>query len=110
MLWARQFGRTEDYMAALSRRHFEAGLDVEACAAMLSSDRLVRDVWRPYGTTIHDKGIHSIPLFIFNSQLTDGGPFRSGSPEEEHGSGNKERFLEIFERLLAGVERAKSKV
>mmetsp|Transcript_21186 Transcript_21186/g.72947 ORF Transcript_21186/g.72947 Transcript_21186/m.72947 type:complete len:158 (-) Transcript_21186:97-570(-) len=129
MLWARQFGRTEDYMAALSRRHFEerisashrdsilgaageAGLDVEACAAMLSSDILVRDVWRSYGTTIHDKGIHSIPFFIFNSPLTDGGPFRSGkgSPEEEHGSGNKERFLEIFERLLAGVERARSKV
>lgn len=119
MLWAHRFGLQEAYMTALARRHFEqqksashdttilecveeAGLDVDACRVFLASDELRADVWNSYGSTIHAKGIHAIPLFIFNSPATDGGPFRSGrgEPEVEHGSGSQARFLQIFERLL----------
>lgn len=125
MLWARRYGLQEAYMSALGRRHFErcqsashdttilesareAGLDVEACRAFLTTDELRDEVWQSYRSTIHEKGIHAIPFFIFNSPFTDGGPFRSGGgkPEMEHGSGNQERFLEIFERLLSASERA----
>lgn len=119
MLWAHRFGLQEKYMSALARRHFEqqksashdttilecveeAGLDVDACRAFLATDELRADVWKSYGSTIHEKGVHSIPLFIFNSPATDGGLFRDGKgePEMEHGSGSRERFLQIFERLL----------
>jgi predicted DsbA family dithiol-disulfide isomerase len=119
MLWAHRFGLQEAYMSALAHRHFEqrksashdctilecveeVGLDVDACRTFLETDELRADVWNSYGSTIHEKGIHSIPLFIFNSPATDGGPFRNGKgrPEVEHGSGSKERFLQIFESLL----------
>mmetsp|Transcript_24599 Transcript_24599/g.68508 ORF Transcript_24599/g.68508 Transcript_24599/m.68508 type:complete len:158 (-) Transcript_24599:467-940(-) len=119
MLWAHRFGLQEAYMSALARRHFEqrksashdatilecageAGLDVDACRAFLATDELRADVWRSYGSTIHEKGIHAIPFFVFNSPATDGGPFRNGKgePEIEHGSGSQARFLEVFERLL----------
>eukprot|EP00930_Biecheleria_cincta_P061733 TRINITY_DN47297_c0_g1_i1.p1 TRINITY_DN47297_c0_g1~~TRINITY_DN47297_c0_g1_i1.p1 ORF type:complete len:162 (-),score=35.47 TRINITY_DN47297_c0_g1_i1:87-572(-) len=125
MLWARRYGLQEAYMSALGRRHFEqrtsashdatilesareAGLDVEACQDFLATDELRDEVWKSYGSTIHEKGINAIPFFIFNSPFTDGGPFRSGKgkPEMEHGSGNQERFLEIFERLLSAYEQA----
>lgn len=119
MLWAHRFGLQEAYMSSLARRHFEqqksashdttilecaeeAGLDADDCRAFLATDELREDVWKSYGSTIHERGINSIPLFIFNSPATDGGPFRSGkgNPEMEHGSGNLHRFLEIFEKLL----------
>lgn len=119
MLWAHRFGLQENYMSALARRHFEnrtsashdatileaaaeAGLDVDACRAFLATDELREYVWKSYGSTIHEKGIHAIPLFIFNSPVTDGGPFRDGKgkPEMEHGSGSQAGFLQIFERLL----------
>lgn len=125
MLWAQRYGLQEEYMSALGGRHFErcqsashdatilesareAGLDVEACRAFLTTDELRDDVWKSYGSTIHEKGIHAIPLFIFNSPSTDGGPFRNGKgkPEMEHGSGNQQRFLEIFERLLSASKQA----
>jgi len=125
MLWARQFGKQETYMAALARRHFEmrksashrttileaakeAGLDEAAAKALLETDELTKEVWRSYGSTIHEKGIHAIPLFIFNSPLTDGGPFRSGKglPEMVSGSSDKEAFLEVFETLLKRYEQA----
>lgn len=120
MLWAHRFGLQEAYMSVLAHKHFEqqksashdetvlecaeeAGLDGNACRAFLATDELREDVWKSYGSTIDEKGIHSIPLFIFNSPATDGGPFRNGKgkPEMEHGSGNQQRFLQIFERLLS---------
>lgn len=125
MLWARQFGKAELYMNSLARKHFEertsashrptlleaaeeAGLDVEAARAFLETDELRAEVWRSYGSTIHEKGIHSIPLFVFNSQLSDGGPFRSGKgrPTVVHGSGGQEEFLEVFDCLFLQVERS----
>lgn len=125
LLWASRFGKAELFMSALSRRHFqerksashrntlleaaeEATLDVDAARAFLDTDELVADVWRSYGSTIHDKGIHAIPFFVFNSPLTDGGPFRSGSgrPVVVNGSGDEATFLDIFERFLVDCERA----
>eukprot|EP00928_Gymnodinium_smaydae_P084491 TRINITY_DN67763_c0_g1_i1.p1 TRINITY_DN67763_c0_g1~~TRINITY_DN67763_c0_g1_i1.p1 ORF type:complete len:159 (+),score=15.27 TRINITY_DN67763_c0_g1_i1:420-896(+) len=119
MLWAHRFGLQEAYMSALARRHFEqqksashdatilqcvqeAGLDVDACRKFLATEELRAEVWESYRSTIDEKGIHAIPLFIFNSPATDGGPFRNGNgkPEIEHGSGNVARFVDIFERLL----------
>lgn len=124
MLWARRFGKQERYMDALARRHFEqrksashratlleaaeeSGLDAAAAAALLDSEELRKEVWDSYGDTIHGKGIHAIPLFVFNSPLTDGGPFRSGAgrPAIVHGSGDEDQFLEVFEKLLDDVER-----
>lgn len=112
-------------MTALGKKHFEqrksashratileaveeAGLDRKAAEALLNTDELKDKVWKSYGSTIHEKGIHAIPFFIFNSPLTDGGPFRDGKgrPEMVNGSGDPEQFLEVFEKILRGVERA----
>lgn len=122
MLWARQFGKQEQYMSALSRRHFEerksashratileaieeVGLSVEAAKSFLDSDGLEAEVWRSYGSTIGEKGIHMIPFFVFNSPLTNGGPFRSGNGQAVivNGSGDEHQFLEIFEQFLQDV-------
>uniref|UniRef100_A0A7R9ZV89 DSBA-like thioredoxin domain-containing protein n=1 Tax=Pyrodinium bahamense TaxID=73915 RepID=A0A7R9ZV89_9DINO len=124
MLWARQFGKQERYMSALAHLHFEhresashkatllkaaeaCGLDAAAAEDFLKSDELRDAVWRSYGDTIHEKGIHAIPYFVFNSPLTDGGPFRSGTgrPVIVNGSGDQQMFLEIFERLLRDVDK-----
>jgi len=125
MLWARQFGKAENYMSALARKHFEerasashrstilaaaeeAGLDRESLQAFLDTDELRDEVWRSYGSTIKEKGIHAIPYFVFNSPLSDGGPFRSGKgrPVIINGSGDEAQFLEVFEHLFAQVQRA----
>jgi len=125
MLWSHRFGKQEAFMSALGRRHFEertsashrttlleavdeAGLDVQAAEAFLQTDELSMDVWRSYGSTIRDKGIHAIPLFIFNSPLTDGGPCRNGfgRPYIVNGSSDQEEFLSIFDRILRDVENA----
>jgi len=125
MLWARQFGKAENYMSALARKHFEertsashrstilaaaeeAGLDRDALQAFLDTDELRDEVWRSYGSTIKEKGIHAIPYFVFNSPLSDGGPFRSGKgrPVIINGSGDEAQFLEVFEQLFAQVHRA----
>lgn len=123
MLWARRFGKAEAYMSALARRHFEqrqsashrttileaaeeAGLDVEVASKFLDSDELRAEVWTSYGDTIHKKGIHAIPYFVFNSPLTGGGPFRTGSgkPIIVNGSGDEQQFLGVFEQLHRDVE------
>jgi len=125
MLWAHRFGKQEAYMSALGRRHFEerksashgstlleacaeAGLDVEAARALLASEELREEVWHSYGSTIREKGVHAIPLFIFNSPLTDGGPFRSGQgkPRTVHGSASRDEFLSLFERILSDMKAA----
>lgn len=125
LLWAARFGKAERFMSALSRRHFqerksashratlleaaeEATLDVNAARVFLETNELEAEVWRSYGSTIDEKGIHAIPFFVFNSPLTDGGPFRSGSgkPIIVNGSGDEATFLDIFERLLSDCERA----
>jgi len=124
MIWARRFGKAEAYMSAMARRHFEerqsashrstilesaeeAGLDVEAARNFLDTDELKEEVWKSYGDTIHKKGIHSIPFFVFNSPLTSGGPFRTGTgkPVIHNGSGDEHQFLGVFEQLLREVER-----
>jgi predicted DsbA family dithiol-disulfide isomerase len=124
MIWARQFGKAEKYMSALARRHFEernsashrttlldaaeeAGLDVVAAREFLDTDELRQEVWKSYGDTIHEKGIRAIPYFVFNSTLTNGGPFRDGpgKPIVVNGSGDEQEFLSIFEQLFREVER-----
>jgi len=124
MLWARRFGKAEAYMSSLAQRHFEqrqsashratilkaaddAGLDVEAARKFLDTDELRAEVWTSYGDTIHEKGIHSIPYFVFNSPLTSGGPFRSGKGEPVivNGSGDEQQFLGVFEQLYRDVVR-----
>ncbi|CAE8643195.1 unnamed protein product [Polarella glacialis] len=127
MLWSGRFGRQEKFMSALAQRHFEQrksashrttlmevveeiGLNVVEARQFLETDELVAEVWRSYGETIHDKGIHAIPFFVFNSPLTDGGPFRSGKGEPAivKGSGDPPTFLRVFEQLLRDVERAET--
>jgi len=121
LLWAARFGKQESFMSALSRRHFEqggqgesastratlmaaaaeAGLDVAAAKSFLETDELVKEVWHSYGATIHQKGIHSIPLFVFNVPQLGlvGGPFRqgAGTPFVVNGSMDAPTFLRIFE-------------
>lgn len=127
MLWAARFGKAEKYMGALARKHFEerssashrstilaaaeeAGLDANALQCFLETDELKSDVWKSYGSTIHEKGIHAIPFFVFNSPLTDGGPFRcgKGKPVIINGSGDPAQFLEVFDNLLSQVKHAGS--
>lgn len=125
MIWARRFGKQESYMSALAKRHFEqrqsashrstildaageAGLDVVAADKFLQTDELRNQVWQSYASTIHEKKIHSIPLFVFNSEITDGGPFRSGKGKavSVNGSGDAESFMQVFEKLFQGVQKA----
>lgn len=125
MLWAGRFGKQEEYMSALARRHFEekrsashrssildavaeAGLDRNAAAAFLDTDELKDVVWQSYGSTIREKGIHSIPLFVFNSPLTDGGPFGTGQGKAViiNGSGDEAQFLQVFDSFLGDMQQS----
>lgn len=122
LMWAGRFGKQELYMSAVNKRHFherksaamrstvleaaqEAGIDLREATAFLDTDELHSEVLRSYRSTIYEKGIHAIPLFVFNSPLTDGGPFRSGRGRAEivHGSGSADQFLKVFERLFTSV-------
>ena len=68
LLWAGRYGKQEDFMSALNKRHFEqrqsasdpatllaaaseVGLDAAQAAAFLESDELADVVWRSYGET-----------------------------------------------------------
>lgn len=126
LLWAGRFGKQELYMSALNRRHFheqksaasretvlsaaeEVGIDPAQAKAFLETKELQDQVVSSYSTTIREKNIHSIPLFVFNSPLTDGGPFRSGKGHAEviHGSSNVVEFLAMLEKLFEKVVAAK---
>jgi len=115
--WAARFGKQEEVVSALANLHFEkqqsvtnrstlmevvdkVGLDQQAFQRFLDSDELVADIWKSYGDTIQ-KGIHSIPFFIFNGPLTNGGCFRDGSNTavEVHGSANANEFASAFEKV-----------
>ena len=118
LIWAGRFGLQEKFMTCLNERHFEqqtsaserptllaaakeAGLDVDAATALLNTDELVDDVWESYGDTIHGRGIHSIPLFVFNVPQLGlvGGPFRrggKGTPFVLNGSMDMPTFLKTF--------------
>jgi len=117
--WAARFGKQEKVVSVLAHLHFEkqesatnrntllkvaehADLDVQAFERFLDSDELVAEVWKSYGDTIDKYGIHSIPLFIFNGPMTNGGPFRDGSSSATvvHGSANPEQFAAAFEEVL----------
>lgn len=127
LLWAGRYGLQEEFMTNLNKRHFEekqsasitstlleaaaeVGLDVEDAAAFLETDELADVVWKSYGSTIA-RGIHSIPLFVFNLPSTGavGGPFREGQGSKEpytvNGSSSAEAFLQLFEQIVgdAGV-------
>jgi len=127
LLWAARQGSAEEYMRALGRKHFEearsashtwnvldaaeeAGLDRAKAQAFIESDELLVDVWKSYGTTIREKGIHAIPYFVFNSPVSDAGLFRTGrgTPHEVQGSAGEEEFLNVFECILAEVDRVAS--
>jgi len=119
-LWASRFGKAEEFMDALGKRHFENaqsasdratilevcaevdGLDPAAADAFLETDELHDEVWSSYGDTIRKMGIHSIPLFIFNAH-PEGGVFRKrvGRTTIHNGSGSPEEFLALFEKMWA---------
>ena len=124
LLWAARQGKQEEFMSALSKRHFterksaserstileaaeEAGLDVGALDAWLDTDELADEVWKTYGETIHVHHIHSIPYFVFNhdgpAKYTNGGPWGDGSEGAvmHQGSGSNEQFYRL---LLAMVD------
>jgi len=125
LLWAGRFGRQEEFMSALNKRHFEqrqsaskretllaageeVGLDRAAASAFLDTDELEAQVWRSYGETIRDKAIHSIPLFALSVPAIDavGGPFRSPGRDEAYvvrGSMDDAYFLELFCVILRDV-------
>eukprot|EP01043_Picozoa_sp_COSAG02_P066381 COSAG02_NODE_10318_length_1970_cov_1.571352_1_plen_347_part_00 len=131
LLWAARFGKGEEFIAALSDRHFqqgsqgecatcrptllaaaaEAGLDVAVAEAFLDSNELFEEVWAKYGE-MPALGIRAIPLFCFSVPQAGllSGPFRSASNELEagavmSGSGNQRQFLELFEQIYRLVEQ-----
>lgn len=124
LMWTQRFGKAEKYMDALGRKHFteaksashdwnlldaaeEAGLDRAEAEAFLKTDEFAAEVWSSYGSTIREKEVHAIPYFVFNSPHSDGGKFRSGRGQAHlvHGSANEKEFLEVFEGILAEVNR-----
>jgi len=129
LLWAGRYGLQEPFMSALNKRHFEqresasdrktllaaadeVGLNVEAAAAFLDTKELEDVVWRSYGETIHDRRIHSIPLFAFCVPAIGavGGPFRTGGADAAYvvrGSMDADYFLDLFETVLRDVDAGK---
>lgn len=123
LLWAAKFGKAEEYMDALNKRHFEfgtsasdrstvldaakeAGLDVDAANAFLDTKEGEDVVWKSYGDTIKKYGIHAIPYFVFSVPELGmvGGPFRAGqgktpTPWIVNGSMDSDRFLKIFSEV-----------
>lgn len=131
LLWAARFGKGEDFIAALSDRHFqrgsegecatcrptllaaaaEAGLDVDAAKTFLDTNELFEEVWAKYGE-MPALGIRAIPLFCFSVPQAGllSGPFRSANKEIEEGavmsgSGNKHQFLRVFEQIYRFVDQ-----
>lgn len=108
-------------MTRLNRGHFErresasirdnllaaaadVGLDREAANAFLESKELESEVWKSYGTTIQEKNIHSIPLFVYSvpSIGASGGPFREAGKREPwvvSGSMDEGYFFDLFETI-----------
>jgi len=124
MLWASRYGKQELFMDEVGKAHFEnresashtktllkvaglVGLDMQAAEQFLASEELTEFVWASYGSTIHEKGIQSIPLFVFNGPATSGGPFRQGDgdPTVVHGSGSPQEFKSAFEQILQVTHR-----
>mmetsp|Transcript_28049 Transcript_28049/g.89487 ORF Transcript_28049/g.89487 Transcript_28049/m.89487 type:complete len:131 (-) Transcript_28049:308-700(-) len=122
-LWASRFGKAEEFMDELGKRHFTeaksasdratllevcrvVGLDAAAAEAFLETDELRDEVWASYGDTINKMGIRSIPLFLF-SEHPEGGPFRQdkGLTTIHNGSGSPAEFLAIFEKMWAHQQR-----
>mmetsp|Transcript_52485 Transcript_52485/g.130576 ORF Transcript_52485/g.130576 Transcript_52485/m.130576 type:complete len:263 (+) Transcript_52485:237-1025(+) len=118
LLWAGKFGKQEEFMTSLNKRHFEqrvsasddgtllaaaaeVGLDAGAAEDFLGTDELKDVVWESYGTTIR-KGVRAIPYLVFNVPALGmvGGPFRARGRREPvtiNGSMNRETFLRVFE-------------
>lgn len=129
LLWAGRFGKQEEFMSALNKRHFEqrqsasdrrtllaaaeeVGLDATEADAFLDGDELADHVWQSYGDTIRLHKIHSIPLFAFSVPAIDaiGGPFRASGADEAYvvrGSMDAEYFLELLETVLRDVRAGK---
>jgi len=128
LLWAGRFGKAEEFMTALSDRHFqqgsqgesaskrptlvaaayEVGLDVAKVEAFLDSDELHEEVWRSYGE-MPRKGINGIPLFCFSIPEVGlwSGPFHDANADATvHGSANQAQFLHLFEQLYKYVDKA----
>lgn len=128
LLWAGRVGKGEQFMTALSDRHFqlgsqgesaskrhtllaaaqEVGLDAAETAAFLDSDELYDEVWRSYGE-MPRKGITGIPLFCFSVPEVDlwSGPFREANADATiNGSADKAHFLHLFESLYKFTAKA----
>ena len=129
MLWAMRFGKSEEYIEHLSSNHFQhkksashhssileaaakANLPEDGVKELLAGEELKEEVWRSYGSTIREKGIHAIPLFIFNGPQCQDGPFRGTGERGEaiivNGSGDAESFKGVFVRLLHAARASRT--
>jgi predicted DsbA family dithiol-disulfide isomerase len=129
LLWSGRYGLQEEYMSALNKRHFEqkqsasdrrtlleaareVGLDVQAAETFLDSDELEDVVWKSYGRTIREHGIHSIPLFAMSVPAIDaiGGPMRPTGTFPAYvvrGSMDRDYFVELFEVIMRDIDAGK---
>mmetsp|Transcript_30902 Transcript_30902/g.51159 ORF Transcript_30902/g.51159 Transcript_30902/m.51159 type:complete len:289 (+) Transcript_30902:430-1296(+) len=128
LIWAGKFGKQEELVDVLARKHFEEGrsvnhrstllaaakevdLDLDALVAFLDTDEEEAAVWQSYTDTTNKHGIHSIPYFVFNAENSNGGPFR-GNGSGGHivrGSSNVDEFYSIFELILAESHAKKAR-
>lgn len=125
LLWAGHYGMQEEFMTNLNRRHFErkesaslrdtlldaaeeVGLDRDLANQFLDTNEYVAEVWKSYGSTIREKGIHSIPMFVYNVPKigAQGGPFRSFGtrpPWVVRGSMSEAYFFNMFETIASKI-------
>ena len=127
LLWAGKHGLAEEFMTNLNHRHFEhqesasmratllnaaeeVGLDRRDANAFLDTKEYEEDVWQSYGSTIHEKGIHSIPMFVYHVPVLNisGGPFRARGvsgrePYVVRGSMSEDYFFKLFETIASEV-------
>lgn len=126
LLWAGRVGKQEEVMLELNKLHFSAkqsaghratllkaaaavGLDAKETQGFLDTDELREKVWASFRSTVQEKNIHSIPLFVFSvpSLGAVGGPFRKPGAREAYvvqGSGNHDLFLSLLEVISRDMQ------
>jgi len=115
-LWADRAGKGEALAQAIGHEYFEnarpladremlcacaseVGLDADAAQSYLQSDGGYTEV-AASAEANRQMGIHSVPVFIFRSEVD------STEPAVVHGSADVQRFGQVLDAILAAAEAA----
>lgn len=129
LIWAQQWGKSEEFAEELARLHFEqgkgsclrstvleaaerAGMRRETVVEFLEGGELEEHVWGSYTDMVETHRIDSIPLFVFTRPTGSGGYFRRSDAARGsevwivRGSASKEQFVGVLEGICGETEQA----